>query len=473
MKKNYMLFAQGFGLLIVIFLAYSCQKETKETSGISGSNQNNISMSSTGKNSITLTGTYIVTPSGNNSLQNVEAAIVSIGGKVKRVIPELGIVVASGDSQFESNLKKNNRVKDVLPDFNVNFINTPETKGLNPSSVSTSTANTNPLYGLQWSHKAINSEGAWNNGHFGEGAVVAVLDNGFFPSHPDLVDNVNLTLSENFVDGENLVFGISGFSHGTHVAGIIAAANNDIGIVGVAPKAELVLVKVLGDAGSGSFDDVMAGIIYAANLETVDIINMSLGAVIPRTLKIDGVNYTPAIRELINMINKAVQYAHSKGKTVIVSAGNDGINPQTEGVIITPASAPHAISISALGPNGFFINPTTNLDLQAFYTNFGIQAVELSGSGGNIDFNLRNAGGPWFYDMVLSSATATGYSFAAGTSMAAPQVAGVAALIIGKYGKMNPNQVRTKLMQSADDLGPNGRDAVYGHGRVNAAKAVQ
>ena len=111
-----------------------------------------------------------------------------------------------------------------------------------------------------------------------------------------------------------------------------------------------------------------------------------------------------------------------------------------------------------------------NLDIPASYTNFGSSRIDFAAPGGDFDSPNANA----FYDMVLSTDGPADYSFAAGTSMAAPHTSGVAALIIGKNGgSMNPTQVKSILKRSADDLGKPGHDAYFGDGRVNAFRAVQ
>jgi subtilisin family serine protease len=146
--------------------------------------------------------------------------------------------------------------------------------------------------------------------------------------------------------------------------------------------------------------------------------------------------------------------------------------------------------VSALGPMGFYVaGSNTSVDRPASYSNFGQSSISLAAPGG--DFALPGnavcsvpriptgtlAQVCWAMDMVMSTARGTGasvstYAWSAGTSMASPAVAGVAALIVGKYGPMDPAQLEAKLKSSSDDLGKPGRDDAYGHGRVNAYRAV-
>jgi len=276
------------------------------------------------------------------------------------------------------------------------------------------------------------------------------------------------------------------FWHGTHVAGIVAAPANNIGTVGIAPRATIIGVKVL-HCGSGAFSWIMQGIYYAATPIAeggagANIINMSLGA------GIDGRG--AGIAHLLNALSRATAYANHRGVTVIAAAGNDGIDlDHTANLVFVPAQSVGVLSISATGPVGWALG-ATNVDRPASYTNFGQSAINFAAPGG--DYMLpgnqvcskpRFPSGTvvqycWAFDMVMAPVRGLGasvgsYSWAAGTSMASPVVAGVAALIVGKYGPLPPAQVAAKLLQSADDLGKPGNDDFYGRGRVNALRAVQ
>jgi subtilisin family serine protease len=176
--------------------------------------------------------------------------------------------------------------------------------------------------------------------------------------------------------------------------------------------------------------------------------------------------------------------------TVIAAAGNDGVDlDHSANLVSVPGQSVGVISVAATGPLGWALG-ATNVDRPASYTNFGQSAITLAAGGG--DFALpgsqvcskpRFPSGSvaqlcWVMDMVMAPCRGSGtsnssYCWAAGTSMASPAVAGVAALIIGKYGPMSPAQVLARLQQSADDLGKPGVDDFYGRGRVNAWRAVQ
>ena len=215
---------------------------------------------------------------------------------------------------------------------------------------------------------------------------------------------------------------------------------------------------------------------YAAD-QGVDIINMSLGGSLVKSGEA-GFYTAREAAELKNFIAEAVRYAYQRGVTVIVSAGNDAINGDKDrNLIHLPSDAPHAISISATAPVGWATAPnTTFLDNPASYTNYGRSVINLAAPGGDASYPGNEnclIGGLvrpcWVFDMVFSTGGVVGpnafYYWSAGTSMAAPHAAGVAALIVGRYGRLHPATLRSLLERGADDLGQPGNDPFYGAGR--------
>ncbi len=205
-----------------------------------------------------------------------------------------------------------------------------------------------------------------------------------------------------FVPGETLQFSTSRFlSHGTHVAGIIAAADNQMGVIGVAPEATIVPIKVLRDGDlQGDFAWIIAGINYAANLQgaqAVQVINMSLGAAMPRNGYCDDLGACVTaneVAELVNTLKRAIQYAGKQGITVVAAAGNVFPGDPTQdmdhvgNLIFLPADIPGVITVSATGPAGLALNPAADLDQPAFYSRTGQSYIDFAAPGGNSDINF-------------------------------------------------------------------------------------
>lgn len=427
---------------------------------------------------------YVLISATSTLPAGLEAAVAQAGGAVVSADPQIGIAVAvSADANFKARAGKIRGVRSVVPNLTYQFISPDEKKVEADFGNPPFSGDDDTRFDLQWGHDAVNAPEAWNAGVFGAGVRVAVLDTGFDLDHPDLAPNINLALSKNFVEGETLSYALpDSFSHGTHTAGTIAAADNGFGTIGVAPQAELVLVKVLSDAGSGSFDDIVAAIVYAADVDA-DIISMSLGAVLVKSGFCDeeGCVTAKEVSELRVALSRAVAYANQQGTTVFASEGNEAIDKDhTANLITLPADTPKVISISATAPIGWAVDPLNAfLDYPTSYTNYGKSAVDFAAPGGDSVYpgneNCLIAGlvrPCWVFDLVFSTGSSldpnvASYYWSAGTSMAVPHAVGVAALLISANGgSMKPAQVEAALRANADDLGKPGNDEFYGQGRV-------
>jgi subtilisin family serine protease len=291
-----------------------------------------------------------------------------------------------------------------------------------------------PRRSEQWNLDLIETDGA-HAVTTGAGAVVAVVDSGVQPDHPDLAGRIGPGYD---VVGHDAT-PQDGDGHGTHVTGIIGAASgNGIGIESVAPGATLMPVRVLGDDGSGSVENVARGIDWARE-HGADVINLSLGSDVPLVGAAGGDPTDAAIRRAI-----------AAGIVVVAAAGNNGV-PVCE----QPAASDGLLCVGAVDKRR----------QRSFFSSFGrgLGLVAPGGAG-------TTAAGPQVGEDVLSTYAGSTYRELAGTSQAAPHVAGVAALLVSR-GVRGQAAVK-RLLATATDLGAPGNDSEYGAGLVNARAAV-
>lgn len=424
-------------------------------------------------------GTYVLQSTQWGSAQT--AAVAKAGGTVTFSNQAAGIAVAASDNPgFLAAALAGGAITSGAPDRVIEW-----TQPLPYEAVPDSIDPSDDTFfaRVQWAPQSVQAPQAWALGYTGKGVRVAVIDGGVFDLHPDLLGNVDVAASRSFVASG--VPGLGGcdpaafncdtgtFWHGTHVAGIIAARDNAVGVVGIAPEATIVAAKALHN-GSGSFGSVVSAILYSATDGRADIINMSLGAAFPKQDR--------ETAELVSALNRAVTFATARGTLVVVSAGNNAFNFDfARNFIVTPAESGNAIAISATGPLGFALG-ATDFSRPASYSNFGNSLVWMAGPGGDAALpgedpcTVPIVGGTitrpcWVFDLVLSSSRA-GWAWAAGTSMAAPAVSAVAALMKQRSPQLGPAQLMTGLARSATDEGKVGQDNFYGNGYVNALRAV-
>jgi serine protease len=318
-------------------------------------------------------------------------------------------------------------------------------------SVTSVHAETNdPFFARQWGLTNIHAEAAWSVTD-GAGATIAIVDSGVDIDHPDLAANVVSPADADFTGDSDPDGAQDENGHGTHVAGIAAAARgNGVGGAGTAPGAKILPVRVLDEEGTGSATFVANGIQYAAD-HGADVINLSLGATA-------GLGQAGQLLGDFDLVYEAVDYAWTKGAVVVVAAGNDSFPLCSE-----PSNAPTALCVGATDVN----------DLRSYFSNSDATMTRpyLVAPGGD---GLTCSGD--IFSTYLRTAPKTvcspsdGYDAIAGTSMATPFVSGVAALLASR-GLTN-EQIVDCLLETADDLGPPGRDPVFGYGRVNARAAV-
>ena len=308
-----------------------------------------------------------------------------------------------------------------------------------------------PAWGSQWSLARIGLPQAWNVTTGSPGIIIAVVDSGLYLGHPDLTGKVWANSGEipgNQIDDDanGKVDDVHGwhfyqqwtpggyipagnaevtddFGHGTHVAGITAAAtNNGIGIAGISWGAQVMSVKVLDQYGNGWYSDIAAGIVFAAD-NGAKIINLSLG----------GAAASPTLC-------RAAAYAHQKGALLVAAAGNAGA------AVLYPAACDGVLAVAA----------TDRADQRASFSNYGPE-VDLAAPGVDIYSTW-----PWL----------DGYFTKSGTSMAAPHVSGVAALVWSRWPEWDNVAVSRQIIETAVDVDVAGWDPYTGWGRLDAAAAV-
>ena len=358
-----------------------------------------------------------------------------------------------------------------------------------------------------WGLFQIEAPAAWELSQ-GEGVIVAVVDSGIDIEHPDLVANVwrnSEEIAGNMIDDDanGFVDDVEGWDfttctrrdgggncaeskprgpevsdpvgHGTHIAGIVAAmGNNGVGIIGVAPKAQVMAVKGLDRSGLGSNCDLAEALVYAAE-NGARVINASWSGPPSDTIKV------------------AVEYVAKTFDVVVVSsAGNDGV-PLERG--LHPTNLPEVLAVGS----------TTHTDEQAPRSNFG-GPLDVAAPGGgetepqgivrpdrsvlsllakdselgrvcNLQYACDNLERAECLQMIEVCEVApwvvgTDYARTSGTSLAAPHVSGVAALVRSRHPEFTLQQVRQVLKQGSDDLGEPGWDVYFGYGRLNALQAL-
>jgi len=395
---------------------------------------------------------WIIDCKSNKLPKDLAQRIEQVGGKLLMSWDFIGIAVAEFPTEADALAIETEGLK-VMPDIEINWLPDEE------QAEATHIGEDEPLYGFQWHLPLIEADKAWDDGVTGAGVRVAVVDTGIWYYHADLDNNIDFASSASFVPGVPDFLDDNG--HGTHVAGIIAAEDNAFGSIGVAPYATLIGVKVLDQYGSGAWSWILSGVIHAVN-EDADIINMSLRGYIKKS---GTPSYSSRYAsQLLATMNKVLTWAASQDALVVVAAGNEFLNlNHIWDYAIIPTEAGNCIAVSATGP----------ADDPAYYTNYGTSVVWVAAPGG--DFMYDYPYGGIFSTIPPPSGAPPGshwYTWYQGTSQATPCAAGVAALILEKYGPMSMGRLKNILANSAEDLGKPGKDDYYGRGRVNAYKAV-
>lgn len=351
---------------------------------------------------------WIVQFEGAPGENEIEALIGHAGGQTIKRLPLVNGRAVRGPEAMVSVLRTSILVKRVEKD-----------------ALRKATAKPAPGQSLPWGVNRIDAELAWGSAT-GEGVKVAVLDTGISLSHSDLKGNIKG--GYNAIDPAKSPEDQNG--HGSHVAGTIAAVNNSLGVVGVAPKASLYAVQVLGASGWGYCSDIIEGLGWSINNQ-MKVANMSFGGSEPCSGEVE-----------------ALDSAHAAGITLVAAAGNN-----YGGEVDWPAKHDKVIAVTAIDSKNAF--------------------ASFSSKGPEVDLTAPGVS-------IYSTYKKGGYQVLSGTSMAAPHVSGVAALVLQKNPGFTPDKVKARLESTAECLGNLGgcttngsRNELQGYGLVDAEAAVR
>ncbi len=466
------------------------------------------------------TGKHLIAFGATKLPRDYDKRIADLGGTVEAQYPEIGVAVASGLSDAAADsLGSDEDVKVVEPDVEVQWLDQKEEASaeviaaedapaeeviaaenapaeVEPAQHPPGSGESNPTaahaYPSQWHLRAIGADKAWraNPTRLGSPDVtVAILDTGIdggtntqgTNAHLDLQGRVDRDRSKSFVPSDDTLvrraFGPNApewtdlHFHGTHVASTVSS--NADRAAGVTSRVKLMAVKVFGVNGRGSTSGVLAGIMHAAN-NKADVINMSLWG---KFSKEDFPGF-------VSVINRAFNHANRMGSAIVVSAGNDNADvTPTDAEYIAYCHSPHVICVSGTGPTSGGANgPWPDIDAKALYSNYGapITVAAPGGNGGNAGTFVWAAcpRTTLITSLVQNPPAGLGCRGSSrviglqGTSQSAPHASALAALLVEDIGKGQPSKVTAQLRQSADDLGDLDKDVIYGHGRINVAKAL-
>jgi subtilisin family serine protease len=416
-------------------------------------------------------------------------AIQQAGGTLVYAYGQIGVAVASSSNpSFRSNLLRDSSIENAAP--TTGFATRPsgiESAAGPPEDLPNVPAtDADSLSPLQWDMRQIHTPEAHAVTGGSPAVLVGDIDTGIDFNHPDLKQNIDVADSVNCIGGVPTpgLAAQDDNGHGTHTAGTIAAASNGFGIVGVAPNVHIAGIKA-GDAAGFFFPEAVVCAFVWAGTHHVDVTNNSYFA----DPFLFNCRNDPVQRAIWKAEQRAILFAEQNGVTVVSAEGNqfedtahptldqtspDNTNPVTRTVhndcVIIPVEVPGVIGVSAVGntmqANGGY--------LKSFYSSFGVGVTQLTAPGGDSIFG-RTPQAPngrvlstWPPTIPCSRSvkeTSTDpneptvvYCYAQGTSMASPHVAGVAALIVSRYGNLNtpqngklrPDQVKAYLDQTAD-----------------------
>jgi subtilisin family serine protease len=453
--------------------------------------------------------TYLVLAPAGNSTDKAAARVAAAGGTVVASYGQIGVLVARSTNPDFAAAASGAGVEAVAsttglgtPLEDDEVLETVDTAVLEATGDPTS----EPLWGLQWDMIQIDTPEANAVTTGSPDIVVGVLDSGISSTHPDLATQIAKDKSASCLGGvvntAEAAWNPTTSSHGTHVAGTIAAAINGVGIAGVAPGVKVASVKVVNDDGFIYPEAAVCGFVWAAE-HGMQITNNSYF--------IDPWEFNcrndARQRPVWQAVQRAIRYAQNKGVLTIASAGNSNVDlqhkfidagspndgsspPETREIngacVDLPAEAPGVVTVSAVGTER----------LKSYYSSYGQGVVDVSAPGGDTrqpDPTVSTISHAVLSTVINTTTKVNGWGYSQGTSMASPHAAGVAALALSVHPGLQPASLAAFLERTAEPLPcPEGiynprpglpqflaectggtRNGFYGAGEVNAFNAVK
>ncbi len=424
---------------------------------------------------------------GHGPSARVERAIAKAGGTVVTSYDRIGVIVVhSANPDFAKVLRKvpgvssaGNTRNAPLPAQSTTDVGTPKVLSAAEVAAVAEAEGQDPLQPLQWDLPAIKADRAHEKSLGSSRVTVAVIDTGVDDTHPDLAPNFDRDASVNCVTGKPDTTegawrpGPTESPHGTHVAGEIAAAKNGVGMTGVAPGVKVSGIKVSTTEGYFYTEAVVCGFVWAAE-HGVDVTNNSYYT---DPWYFNGKN-DPDQKALVEAVSRAARYAEKKGTVNVAAAGNenydlaadeitDPVSPNDGTPVERVVDPSKCLDIPTQLPGVVTVASTGAKGLKSSFSNHGLGVVDIAAPGGD-STRFQTPEPPATSGLILGTLPGGRWGYMAGTSMASPHVAGVAALIQSTRPYLPPTAVKALLYAQADAKACGDPYDIDGDGEIDA-----
>ncbi|MFE6283755.1 S8 family serine peptidase [Streptomyces sp. NPDC057877] len=425
---------------------------------------------------------------GDGPSSYLKKAIGKAGGTILTSYDEIGVVVVhSANPDFATVIRKAYGVQSAgatrnapLPSQSTTDVGTPKALTAEDVADVEAVAGEDPLQPLQWDLPAIKADQAHEKSLGSSKVTVAVIDTGVDDTHPDIAPNFDRAASVNCVTGKPDTAdgawrpGATESPHGTHVAGEIAAAKNGVGMTGVAPGVKVSGIKVSNPDGYFYTEAVVCGFMWAAE-HGVEVTNNSYYTDPWYFNCVDD----PDQKALVEAITRASRYAERKGAVNVAAAGNENYDLAADEITdpVSPNDTPtptervidpsECFDIPTQLPGIVTVAATGAKDLKSSFSNHGLGVIDIAAPGGD-STRYQTPDAPATSGLILGPLPGGRWGYMAGTSMASPHVAGVAALIKSTHPRATPALVKALLYAQADATPCTDPYDIDGDGKVDA-----